>query len=364
MTKAAASTVMLGVEHDELRTAVRAFFAATAPESVVRREMETAAGYDRALWRRACAELGLAGLGVPERFGGSGFTFLELSVVLDEAGRALFPSPLLSSAVLATTALLASGDDAACADYLPGIAAGDLCATVALPRERDLVAADGVRLTGSLEFVLDGHTADLLLMPAATGDGSRTLFAVEGAASGLTREPLSTMDQTRKLARVEFDGTPARAIGPADAVLDHVERTAAIALACEQVGGAQRVLEMTVAHAKDRAQFGRAIGSFQAVKHRCADMLVDVESARSVATYAAHVMADRGAGLPRVAAMAKAFCSGAYVGAAEASVQLHGGIGFTWEHSAHLHLKRAKSGQLLFGDPIHHRRVLGDLLGL
>jgi alkylation response protein AidB-like acyl-CoA dehydrogenase len=372
MTTARASTVVLAPEHEELRRAVRAFFDSVSPETAVRRVMATDDGFDTDVWRRASTELGLAGLLVPEDLGGSGFSFLELSVVLEEAGRALLPAPLLSTCVLATTALLTSADESAQRDYLPPIAAGELRATLALPGAGACLSATstdgGWRLDGDVDFVLDGHTAQLLLLPAVIdGADALTLFAVDATANGLSRELLSTMDQTRKLARLTLERTPARLVGAAnsaDELLTHVARVAAIALACEQVGGAQKILEVTVDYVRARSQFGRAIGSFQAVKHRCADMLVDVEEARAVATHAAHVVAAGDDELPAIAAMAKAFCSDAYVSCAETSVQLHGGIGFTWEYIAHLHLKRAKSGQLLFGAPLHHRRVLGDLLGL
>jgi alkylation response protein AidB-like acyl-CoA dehydrogenase len=319
--------------------------------------MDTVEGFDQQVWRRAATELGLTGLIVPEELGGSGYTFVELSVVLEEAGRALLAAPLLSSAVLATTALLGSTDADAHKQYLPALADGSLRATLALPRDGDVLTARDGRLTGTADYVLDGHTADLLLLPA---DGA--LYAVAAGADGLDRRAHSTLDQTRKLARLTLERTPARALGTVD--LAHVARVAAIALACEQVGGAQKILDVTVDYVRTRSQFGRPVGSFQAVKHRCADMLVAVESARAVAINAAHAVADGADDLDRTAATAKAFCSEAYLLCAEAAIQLHGGIGFTWEYIAHLHLKRAKSGELLFGDPVHHRRVLADLLGL
>jgi len=366
-TSAAPVPLVLAAEHEELRAVVRAFLEDVSPESAVRAVMETDTGFAPAVWARASNELGLAGLMIPEEYGGAGFGFVEMSVVLEEAGRALLPAPLLSSAVLTVTALLASDDADAQQEYLPGLASGEIRGAVALPRDADSVTATDGRLSGTAGFVIDGHSADLLIV-ATTDPAGPSLWAVEASANGLTRTSLSTLDQTRKLATLTFDGTPARllgSLGGAAGPLERVHAIAAVALACEQVGGAQRILDVTVDYVRSRNQFGRAIGSFQAVKHRCADMLVDVESARSVALYAAHVATQGSAAdLQEAAAMAKAFCSDAYVACAEAAIQLHGGIGFTWEYIAHLHLKRAKSGQLLFGDPVHHRQVLAGILGL
>jgi alkylation response protein AidB-like acyl-CoA dehydrogenase len=218
-----------------------------------------------------------------------------------------------------------------------------------------VTATDGV-LNGTLPFVIDGHTADLLVV--AAGDA---LYLVEGTAAGLTRSALQTVDQTRALAQLDFAGVAAAPLaGSVDALRD----VAAVCLAMEQVGAAARVLEVTVDYVKTRNQFGRPIGSFQAVKHRCADMLVDVESARSAAYGALAALAADGDDLAVLAAIAKAFCSDAFLACAGESIQLHGGIGFTWEHSAHLYFKRAKASQLLFGDPAHHRAKLAAHLGL
>jgi alkylation response protein AidB-like acyl-CoA dehydrogenase len=215
-------------------------------------------------------------------------------------------------------------------------------------------------------FVLDGHTADLILVAARTSAGV-SLFAVEGGASGLTRTALSTMDQTRKQAKLEFDSTPARLIGTDGAgwnVLSTVLDLAAVALAAEQVGGAQRCLDMAVEYAKVRVQFGRPIGSFQAIKHKCADMLLEVESAKSAAYYAGWCAAEMNEELPSVASLAKAYCSEAYFHAAAENIQIHGGIGFTWEHPAHLYFKRAKSSEIYLGDPTYHRELLAQRIGI
>jgi alkylation response protein AidB-like acyl-CoA dehydrogenase len=215
-------------------------------------------------------------------------------------------------------------------------------------------------------FVLDGHTADLILVAARTSAGV-SLFAVDGGASGLTRTALSTMDQTRKQAKVEFDNTPARLIGADGAgwnVLSTVLDLAAVALAAEQVGGAQKCLDMAVEYAKVRVQFGRPIGSFQAIKHKCADMLLEVESGKSAAYYASWAAAEDNDELPVVAALSKAYCSEAYFHAAAENIQIHGGIGFTWEHPAHLYFKRAKSSEIYLGDPTYHRELLAQRIGI
>ena len=214
--------------------------------------------------------------------------------------------------------------------------------------------------------MIDGATANLILVAART-NGAVSLFAVDGDASGLTRTSLSTMDQTRKQAKLDFDNTPARLIGTEGAgwdVLSRVLDLAAVGLAAEQVGGAQECLEMAVQYAKDRVQFGRPIGSFQAIKHKCADMLLEVESAKSAAYYAAWCAAELNDELPSVASLAKAYCSEAYFHAAAENIQIHGGIGFTWEHPAHLYFKRAKSSELLFGDPTYHREQLAQRIGI
>jgi alkylation response protein AidB-like acyl-CoA dehydrogenase len=364
-------------EQDELRKTVRAFLDAKSPESAVREQMETEAGYDETVWRQMAEQMGLQGLSIPEEFGGSGFTFIELGIVLEEMGRSLLCAPFFSTVVLAANTLLHSGDDAAKKDFLPGIASGETIATVAFTEpsgkwdesgiEMEATASgDGWTMSGTKMFVLDGHTAGLVLVAARTPQGV-SLFAVEGDAAGLTRTPLSTMDQTRKQARLEFDGTPARLVGTdGDGwnVLSKVLDLVAIGLAAEQVGGAQKVLDMAVEYAKVRVQFGRPIGSFQAIKHKCADMLLEVESAKSAAYYGMWCASELNDELPSVASLAKAYCSEAYFHAAAENIQIHGGIGFTWEHPAHLYFKRAKSSELLFGDPTYHRELLAQRIGI
>ena len=370
--------MMFGVstEQQELRAAVRRFLADRAPLPRVRELMDDGA-LDREVWDQAGGQLGLQGIAIPEEYGGSGFTFAEQAIVLEELGAALYGGPYLASAVLAATALLASTDEQARRDYLPGIAAGQLIAALAFtedsgswdPAAIRLAATrhgDGWVLDGHKSFVLDGHRAGLILAVAMTEDGPG-LFAVDAAAAGLAVTALPTLDQTRPLARLEFASAGARLIGqPGDgaAVLDRVLDVAAIALAAEQLGGAQRALDMAVEYAKTRHQFGRAIGSFQAIKHRCADLLLEVESLRSAVAYAAAAVAEDSAEIPVVASLVKACGSEVFFHVAAENIQIHGGIGFTWEHDAHLYFKRAKASELFLGDGAYHRERLANRIGL
>jgi alkylation response protein AidB-like acyl-CoA dehydrogenase len=364
-------------EQEELRTAVRRFLEQKSPESEVRRLMDTEDGYDPAVWSQMAEQLGLQSLTIPEEFGGSGFTYVELTVVLEEMGAALLCAPFFSTVALGANALLTSGDDQAKKNYLPGIASGETIATLAITEDNgkwdfsgiELAATksgDGWVLNGHKMFVIDGHVANLIVVAART-DAGVTLFAVPGDAAGLTRTSLPTMDQTRKQARLEFANTPATLVGTDGGAEPGLSKTldlAAVALAAEQVGGAQRVLDASVEYAKTRIQFGRPIGSFQAIKHKCADMLLEVESAKSAAYYAAWAAAEDSDELPVVASLAKSYCSEAYFHCAAENIQIHGGIGFTWEHPAHLYFKRAKSSELLLGDPSYHREILAQRIGI
>jgi alkylation response protein AidB-like acyl-CoA dehydrogenase len=364
-------------EQEELRKTVRAFLDAKSPELEVRRLMETTEGYDPAVWNQMGAEMGLQGLIVPEEFGGSGYGYVELGVVLEEMGRSLLCAPFFSTVALAANALMHSGDEAAKKAYLPGIASGETIATLAFTEPSGKWDEAGITMTasgsasswtldGTKSFVLDGHTASLIIVAARTGKGV-SLFAVDGDASGLTRTALATMDQTRKQAKLEFAGVPATLVGTEGEgwkTLSTVLDLAAVALAAEQVGGAQKVLDMAVEYAKVRVQFGRPIGSFQAIKHKCADMLLEVESAKSAAYYGMWCASEMNDELPSVASLAKAYCSEAYFHATAENIQIHGGIGFTWEHPAHLYFKRAKSSELLFGDPSYHRELLAQRIGI
>ncbi|MGH9303870.1 MAG: acyl-CoA dehydrogenase family protein [Acidimicrobiales bacterium] len=364
-------------EQEELRRGVRRFLEDKSAMSEVRRLMETIDGYDSAVWSQMAVQLGLQSLIIPESYGGAGFGYVELAVVLEEMGRSLLCAPYFATVALATNALLHCGDEAAKSEHLPRIASGELIATVAYtePSGRwDLggieleasPAPEGWSLSGTKSFVLDGHVAGLVLV-AARAPAGLSLLAVDGDAPGLARSPLATMDQTRKQAKLDFSSTPARLIGgegEAGPLLEKTLDLAAVALAAEQVGGAQRVLEMSVDYAKTRIQFGRPIGSFQAIKHKCADMLLEVESAKSAAYYAAWAAAEDNDELPVTACLAKAYCSEAYFHAAAENIQIHGGIGFTWEHDAHLYFKRAKSSELILGDPAYHRELLAQRIGI
>ena len=369
-------------DQEVLRDTVRKFLEARSPESEVRRLMDTVDGYDPAVWSQMASELGLQSLALPEAFGGQGYTFVELGIVLEEMGRVLLCAPFFSTVVLAAHAILNAGTDAEKAALLPGIASGETIAALAFTEPSGRWDADGITMTasgsgdsftldGTKTFVIDGHTANLFVVAARTqGTGGAegiSLFTVQGEAAGLTRTPLATMDQTRKQARIDFAGVAATPLGPVGGGWDALSKTldqAAVGLSNEMVGGAQKVLDMSVEYAKVRVQFGRPIGSFQAIKHKCADMLLEVESAKSAAYYSAWAAAEDSDELPVVASLAKAYCSDAYFHAAAENIQIHGGIGFTWEHPAHLYFKRAKSSEVLLGDATYHRELLAQRIGL
>jgi alkylation response protein AidB-like acyl-CoA dehydrogenase len=349
---------VLSVEQRELRDSVRRL---VARESDTRKAMASEEGFDRALWTRLCTEVGVAGLSVPEEYGGLGASLAETAVVLGELGRALTPSPLLGSGVLAAQALLASRDTEACRRLLPKIAAGTSIAALAWvdaggrwdPAAAAVSFVDD-RLTGTAHCVLDGDVADVLLVVARTPDGIG-LFEVDPGVA--RRNHVSTMDPTRRLATVTLDAVPGRRLG-AGFRLDRVRDLALVALSAEQVGAARRCLELTVEYTKARVQFGRPIGSFQALKHRMADLHVLVETAESAA--ADSLTAED---LPSAAAVAKIHCSEAFQAVAGQMIQLHGGIAITWEHDAQLYFKRAHGSAQLFGQPREHlaRLASGDL---
>lgn len=363
-----------GADAEQLRAVVRDYLAKHSDEAAVRQLMETESGFDPAVWRQVSGELGLSGLAVPERFGGSGASAVELGVVFEEMGAALFSGPFLSTVGLAATALVELGDENAAARWLPGITAGDTIATLAwsgeAPCASKLVAVhggdDAWSVSGTAPIVVDGCIADVVFVAARSAAGP-CLLAVAGDAPGLTRSPLTALDSTRKLAELRFADAQAVLLGAdggAGAALRRSADLASLYLAAEQLGGAARVLDMAVTHARSRIQFGRAIGSFQAIKHRCADMLVDVESARSVVYHGLWTAAHNAEQFPIGASLARAVCSDAYMRSAAHNIQIHGGIGFTWEHPAHLYLKRAKSSQLLFGSPTAHRARLAEWIDM
>ena len=350
-------------DSDLLRATVRAALGKLSSSADVRRAMESPLGYEEPVWRRLARELGLAGLTLPEELGGSGLTEDELGIAFEEAGASLLCAPLFATAGLALPLLQAIGDEAAIARYGPAIAGGELTATVALAEDAGRWQPDMVRCTASRvrsgwmldgfkNYVVDGASAGLILV-VALADGELGVFAVQGDAPGLGREQLVTLDQTRKQARLAFVATPAERVGSGDAAAAIARATAVsrALLAAEQAGGAQRCLDMTVDYAKTRIQFGRPIGSFQAVKQRLAEMLVQVESARSAALAAVTAAAANDPELEHVAAVAALTCGEAYTWVTAQTIQLHGGIGFTWEHDAHLYFKRARSSAQLLGTP-------------
>lgn len=363
--------LVLNREQQELRSGIRKFVAEHSPADRIRQVMDSPDGFDRDLWRRMAGELGLAGLVVPERLGGSGAGHVERSVVAEELGRALVPTPFLASAVLAVDTLLALDDAEARSELLPELVTGEVIAAVAggALGSRDEVTASwrggNWVLDGRTTPVVAGDVADVVLVHARTEQGG-AWFLISGGAAGLTRTPLRTLDPTRRLARLDFTAAPGRALSTSDpeAVLAKVNDQAAVALVADSVGGMQRVLEMTSDYAKVRVQFGRAIGSYQGVKHACAEMYCACEQAYSMVRQAAWVADNDPAQLPLAAAGAQVFLSPAYFQTAANTVELHGGIGYTWEHDAHLYYKRAKTSELLLGSADRQRARLADLLGI
>ncbi|HEX7407612.1 MAG TPA: acyl-CoA dehydrogenase family protein [Candidatus Binatia bacterium] len=372
-------------EQEALRAAARDFLADHCSPAQIRKVMETDAGYDPEVWGRIGAELGWTSIIIPEAYGGAGLTYVELVGLMEEMGAALLCAPFFSTVCLAGNALLLGGTEEQKQEHLPGIAAGETTATLAFTEPKGRWDAAGIELVarrdgsdfilnGTKTFVVDGHTAQLLIVAArrqaSRGQDGVSLFVVPANTTGIERRLLPTMDQTRKQAEIVFRNVrvPASALmgnegegwGSLNTTLDR----AAIALSAEQVGGAQRCLDMSVQYAKERIQFGRPIGSFQAIKHKCADMLLRVESARSASYYAGWAASVDDPELPALASLAKAYCSDAYFHCAAESVQIHGGVGFTWEYDVHLYFKRAKSSEVFLGDATYHRELVAQRIGL
>ena len=370
-------------EQEELRSSARAFLSEHSSSERVRRAMESESGHDPEVWKRVGCELGWTGVIVPEELGGIGLGDVELVALMEVMGEFLLCAPYFSSICLAAAALLRGASPEQQREHLPALAEGRSTAALAWmesgagAESTDFAttaerAGDEFVLRGAKHFVIDGATAQWLIVaaraPGSRGDRGVGLYLVPAGAAGLSRRPLPTMDLTRRQAALVLDGVrvpvSARLGDREDAapVLREVLDRAAVALAAEQVGGAQRCLDLSVAYAKERVQFGRPIGSFQAIKHKCADMLLRVESARSAAYYAGCVAADGAPELPRAASLAKAYCSEAFFHCAAQSIQIHGGVGFTWEYDPHLYFKRAQAGEHLLGDPAHHReRIAREL---
>jgi alkylation response protein AidB-like acyl-CoA dehydrogenase len=363
-------------EQEEFRSVLRRFLEDKSPATAVRRLMETETGWDRAAWVDLNQQLGLAAIHIPEVYGGQGFSFVELGIVLEEMGRALLCAPYFASTVLAATAIVNAGAEAQKRELLPAIADGSCIATLAFTEPNGRWDSTGVettavqvggrfRLDGVKSFVVDGHSADLIVVlarrPGSVGDDGLSFFTVAGDAAGLSRRALKVMDPTRKQARLEFRSVEAVLLGEEGGGAAPFAKTMVQAAAClanEMVGGAERLRLSALEYANLRVQFGRTIGSFQSMKHKQADMLVDVELAKSAAYAAASAAAEDDPDLPAIASLAKAAASEAYMQTAISTIQIHGGIGFTWDNDTHLWFKRAKSSEVFLGDPTWHRELM------
>ena len=367
-------------EQEELRETLRRFFEEKSPTAEVFRLMETREGYDPAVWKQMGEDLGLQGVHIPEEYGGQGFGFLELGLVLEEMGRVLMCSPYFSTVCLAANVILNAGTPEQKAALLPTIATGESIATLALldgggwdPGDVSLEARRddaGFVLNGTKQLVTDGAGADLIVVaarqPGSRGREGLTLLTVRSGDAGLSATPVDGIDATRKLATLGFDGVRAELLGDEGGAADALAKTldqACVALAIESAGGAARCLESAVAYAKERVQFARPIGSFQAIKHKCAEVLLEVESARSLAYWASWVAEESGDELALAAPTAKSFCDEAFQRAASENLHIHGGIGFTWAADPHLYLKRAKATETLLGGPAFQRARIAFLKG-
>jgi alkylation response protein AidB-like acyl-CoA dehydrogenase len=367
-------------EQEQFRAAIRRFLNEKSSPTEVRRLMDTAEGYDPEIWRQLSEQLALPGIHIPEQYGGAGFGMIELCIVTEEMGRALLCAPYFSTTVLATNAILNAGTEAQKLSLLPDLASGVRLAALAVtepngqwdPHSIELVAtpvAEGFLLEGAKSYVVDGHVADLLVVagrvPGTAGGDGLALFTLSADSSGVERRLLESMDATRKLARIDFHGARAQLLGNVNDGAKPLVRTldqAAIALANEMVGGAQVLLDAAVNYTKLRVQFGRTIGSFQAIKHKCADMMMKVESAKALTYYCAWALdqgVDEG---PLAASMAKSFTSDAYRFCTSEAIQIHGAIGFTWEMTVHLYFKRARANAVMFGNPAAHRDRVIELV--
>ena len=367
-------------EQTMLRDMAREYLSDRLPSARVRELMESETAHDDTFWAEI-AEMGWQAMAIPEEYGGAGFTLQELGIVLEEMGRFVAPGPFFSTVVLGANAILLGGTEEQKQAYLPRVAAGEHRLAFApvdsgsgwsLDDITTKVHIDGdtATITGTKEFVVDGHTADTLIVAARDGDENVDFWIVSADTLGVTSHRVETLDMTRKQAVVSFETVLLKTAdrlgvaGSGKALMTSLYDIAGAALAYESVGGAQKCLEMAVEYAKVRKQFGRAIGSFQAVKHKCADMLVQVESAKSSAYAAGWAAVNDPEEFSISAPLAKSFCADAYFFCAAESIQIHGGIGFTWEHDAHLYFKRAKTNQLMFGDGTAWRAILADRLGI
>ena len=353
-------------EQQQLRDTVQNFLSEVSTSATIRTQMDSESGFDAQFWHRLHNELGIGGIQVSSEYGGAGLSFVELAIVLEEMGRALFCSPYLSSCVFATSAIQRLGTDEQKGKYLPELVTGKKIATVAQyeksgkfePDQITATVEDG-KLTATKTLVTDAGVADTLLVLAKNGrDGPPAFFVVDVDDSDLHRRSLETVDWTRKLSEVTFNDTHVELLGqtnPSVDAMDYLFNVGIAALANEMVGGASRLLDAAIEYSKNRVQFGRTIGSLQAIKHKCAELLLEVEFAKSAAYRAAHAIADHDPELGQYCSLAKAVANDAYLKAGQECIQIHGGIGFTWENDTHLWFKRAKSSEVFLGNTAYHR---------
>jgi alkylation response protein AidB-like acyl-CoA dehydrogenase len=368
-------TAMLTREQDDLRLSLRGFLASAAPMTVTRRYMAGEVGWEAAGWRRAVNELGVLEIGVPPKYGGAGAGFVEQCLVMVESGRSLWPGPYFATAILTIPALLRSSDESACRRYLPDLVCGRRTGTLAIhepgrgwdvDHPTTTARRNGTAeylISGTKSLVIEGSSAGVFLTTALIDDKA-SLFAVE-PGTAISVEPTPALDPTRPLATVTFTDAPGVLVagsGAAIRILNDVLDRAKIALGAEQLGGAERCLELAVDYANTRLQFQQPIGRFQSIKHLLADVYVNIEAARTLVVHAARAVAEGSGEVPLLADMVKAWCSETYFAAAATAIQVHGAIGFTWECDAHLYFKRAEATRLIYGDPAAHRASLADRL--
>jgi alkylation response protein AidB-like acyl-CoA dehydrogenase len=374
--------LIFSADQEEFGAGVRRLLDNHSKSADVRRVVETASGHDYELWHRLVAQAGVAEIGVAEQHGGSGASLTDVIVVSAEMGRALACTPFFATTILAVSALLATDDAVAQADLLPLLASGEVTATfwpgaiggIAASASSGTVRAEAAgeawALSGTANFVIDGATAALLVV-AASVEESVALFVVDtrvpDVEATLRRQPRAVLDATRRVAEVDFGQTPARLLGDLASGSGYVSAAmnrVVTALAAEQAAGAERCLEQTVAYVKERIQFGRPVGSFQAVKHRCADILLKVDAASAAAHYAAWTADNLVEQFPLAAAIAAEAATEAYLFASRECLHLHGGIGFTWEHDSHLYFRRARGTAALFGDGNYYRELVAQRFDL
>lgn len=372
----------LDEEQEMLKTSARDFLKKECPKELVRDMMDDPKGYSPKLWRKM-ADLGWQALILPEQYGGIGMSFLDLAVLLEEMGRALVPGPFVPTVLLAGQPILAAGTEEQKEQFLPKIADGEMVMTLAFMEENGgieasdisaeaVAAGDGFTISGTKMFVPDAHVADYILCVARTKDGPDkeegiSLFLVDAKSNGIKTEVMETLTG-QKLCKVVFDNVTVPAqnvLGDVDGgwpIMKTVLNQATIAECAWMIGGAQWVLDTSVAYAKERVQFGKPIGSFQAIQHKCANMAIDVEGAVDITYYAAWAVSENDPEIAMAASMAKAWCSDIYTRTAADGIQIHGGIGFTWEHDMHLYFKRAKSSEVTYGDGDYHREKVAEML--